>query len=95
LAGASSPVIHPNVSAEGPTTSSAVQVNPRKFSFGSFTENFPANRVRNSTLPAMCSNHANSTANEQEKSFKLRWFAEAVFIFQNIRWQPDQSSGAE
>jgi hypothetical protein len=30
-AGASSPVIHPNVSRHGPPTSSPVQVNPVKF----------------------------------------------------------------
>src|ERR1039457_5513666 len=42
-------LIIPNVSTQGPPTSSAVQVNAGAFSFGSFTENNPANRVRNAT----------------------------------------------
>jgi hypothetical protein len=49
VAGASSPAIHPNVSTQGPPTSRAVQVNPAKFSFGSFTEDLRLNRVRNAT----------------------------------------------
>jgi hypothetical protein len=42
-------LIIPNASTQGPPTSRAVQVNPTKFSFGYFTENFPINRVRSAT----------------------------------------------
>jgi hypothetical protein len=44
-------LIIPNASTQGPPTSRAVQINPAKFSFGSFTENLPVNRVRSATVP--------------------------------------------
>ena len=41
--------IHPNVSTQGPPTSSVVQVNLGNFLSGFFTGKFPANRVRGAT----------------------------------------------
>ena len=42
-------LIIPNASTQGPPTSRAVQVNPAKILYGSFTRTDAANRVRSAT----------------------------------------------
>src|ERR1035441_7571361 len=73
-------LIIPNVSTQGPPTSSAVQVNPGAFSFRSFTENIPANRVRNATT----SGYVHLKINQSRLSCQIRavnWKSFAAFVF--------------